>query len=159
MYHGSSIFMTIEHVATINGMEEKIIVCLDDVPLLQIQWCIFFSFLFFSYHSLTLIRFANQSAQFISVYSKGHTTAQAICANRKYHSHCTLPPEMIAYIKQSVSIWYIIPLLSISLTKYTSAMLYPPLFTCHANIYQFSVHSSTPQFNLSKFYTAISGFR
>src|SRR5712675_231543 len=95
---------TMKHMATINGIEEKIIACLDNVPLFQIQRCIFFSFLFFSYHSLTLIRFANQSALFILVYSKGHTAAQVICANRKYHSHCTLPLEMIAYIKQSVSI-------------------------------------------------------
>jgi len=146
--------MIIEHMVTINGMEEKVIVCLDNVPLLQIQ-----QYIFFSYHSLTLIRFANQSAQFISVYSKGHTATQVICANRKYHSHCTLLPEMITYIKQSIPIWYIIPLLPMSLTKYTSAMLYPPSFTCHANIYQFSVHGSTPQFNLSKFCTAILGFR
>src|SRR5712672_54812 len=100
MHYRSSFFMTMEHVATINGIQKKVIVCLDNVPLLQIQQCIFFSFLFFSYHSLTLIRFANQSALFISVYSKGHTTAQVIWANRKCYSHCTLPPEIIAYIKQ-----------------------------------------------------------
>jgi len=81
-------------MVTINGMEEKVIAYLDNVLLLQIQQCIFFS-----YHSLTLIRFANQLAWFISVYSKGHTAAQTICTNRKYHSHCTLLPEIITYIK------------------------------------------------------------
>ena len=58
-HHRSSFFITMKHMATINGIEEKIIACLDNVPLFQIQRCIFFSFLFFSYHSLTLIRFAN----------------------------------------------------------------------------------------------------
>jgi len=57
----------------------------------------------FPYLSLIiLIRFANRSAWFMSAYSEGLTGAQACWANKKYHGHHTLPPEMVAYIKQTV---------------------------------------------------------
>ncbi|KAI0070203.1 hypothetical protein K474DRAFT_1609121 [Panus rudis PR-1116 ss-1] len=69
---------------TLEEMEQKVTSCLDDVPLLQIR------------------RYANRSARFIHAYGEGLTGAQAAWANRKYHSHRTLPPEMVALVKQSV---------------------------------------------------------
>jgi len=73
-------------------------------------WCsptshlVVYSFLFSVYFSLTfiLIRFANQSAQFMSAYAEGLTSVQASWANRKYHGYRTLPPEIVAYIKQTI---------------------------------------------------------
>jgi hypothetical protein len=49
-----------------------------------------------------MIRYANRSARFISAYGEGLSGAQAGWANRKYHSHRTLPPEMVADIKKSI---------------------------------------------------------
>jgi hypothetical protein len=49
-----------------------------------------------------LSRYANRSARFISAYSEGLSGAQAIWANRKYHGHRTLPPDMVLEIKQNV---------------------------------------------------------
>jgi hypothetical protein len=93
-------FWVMARAVTIDGIEENVIVCLNDIPLLQIQrWVSFFCFLIIS---LILIRFANQSAQFILAYSEGLTSAQAIWANRTYHGHCMLPPEMVEEIRQSV---------------------------------------------------------
>ncbi|KAI0286505.1 hypothetical protein BC826DRAFT_917758, partial [Russula brevipes] len=69
---------------TINEMERKVIQCLDDIPLLHIR------------------HYANQSARFISAYHAGLSGSQAVWANRKYHSHRTLPPEIIAEVRRSV---------------------------------------------------------
>ncbi|KAI0280561.1 hypothetical protein BC826DRAFT_924333 [Russula brevipes] len=69
---------------TINEMERKVIQCLDDIPLLHIR------------------RYANRSARFISAYHAGLSGSQAVWANRKYHSHRTLPPEIIAEVRRSV---------------------------------------------------------
>ncbi|KAI0266630.1 hypothetical protein BGY98DRAFT_1069572 [Russula aff. rugulosa BPL654] len=71
--------------ATINEMEKKVIKCLEDVPLLHIR------------------RYANRSARFISAYHSGLSGSQAVWANRKYHSHRILPPEIIAEVKRSVA--------------------------------------------------------
>jgi hypothetical protein len=49
-----------------------------------------------------VISFANRSACFISAYGEGLSSAQASWANRKYHGHHILPPEMVAEIKKSV---------------------------------------------------------
>ena len=49
-----------------------------------------------------MIRYANRSAYFISAYGEGLSSAQAGWANRKYHSHHILPPEMVAEIKKSI---------------------------------------------------------
>jgi hypothetical protein len=46
--------------------------------------------------------YANWSAHFISAYQAGLSGSQAIWANRKYHSHRTLPPDIIAEVKRSV---------------------------------------------------------
>ncbi|KAJ7319112.1 hypothetical protein DFH08DRAFT_714292, partial [Mycena albidolilacea] len=40
-------------------------------------------------------RYANRSARFIYAYSEGLSGAQAAWANRRYHGHCTLPPEWL----------------------------------------------------------------
>ncbi|KAI0309112.1 hypothetical protein OF83DRAFT_1166911 [Amylostereum chailletii] len=70
--------------ATLEEIEEKMLHCLDDVPLLQIQ------------------RYANRSTRFIWGYGEGLTGAQAAWANKKYHGHRTLPPEMVAEVKLSI---------------------------------------------------------
>ncbi|KIJ28737.1 hypothetical protein M422DRAFT_189388 [Sphaerobolus stellatus SS14] len=61
----------------IQAMENNVLACLDQVPQIQI------------------LRYANRSARFISAYSQGLTGAQAVWANKKYHGHRTLPPEMV----------------------------------------------------------------
>ena len=49
-----------------------------------------------------VISFANRSARFISAYGEGLSGAQAGWANKKYHGHRVLPPEMVAEIKKSI---------------------------------------------------------
>ncbi|KIO21763.1 hypothetical protein M407DRAFT_28688 [Tulasnella calospora MUT 4182] len=49
---------------------------------------------------LSMVRFANRSAQFMSAYRQGLSGSQAAWANKKYHSHRTLPPELVAEIKE-----------------------------------------------------------
>jgi len=49
-----------------------------------------------------LCRFANQSAHFISAYRQGLSGAQAVWANKKYHGHYILPPDMITYMKEII---------------------------------------------------------
>ncbi|THV03691.1 hypothetical protein K435DRAFT_650814 [Dendrothele bispora CBS 962.96] len=63
--------------SSMQEMRGNVKACLDNVPLNQIR------------------RFANRSARFIHAYSEGLTGAQAAWANRSYHGHRTLPPEMI----------------------------------------------------------------
>jgi len=58
--------------------------CLDDIPLEQIR------------------RFANRSVRFISAYRQGLSGAQAAWANKKYHGHRVLPPDMIKLVKETV---------------------------------------------------------
>ncbi|KAI9439999.1 hypothetical protein H4582DRAFT_1773974, partial [Lactarius indigo] len=62
---------------TIKEMEKMVKESLDNVPLLQIQ------------------RFTNCSACFIAAYREGLLGTQVAWANKKYHSHCTLPPQCI----------------------------------------------------------------
>jgi hypothetical protein len=59
----------------------------------------FDSYLPSSWHSSS---YANRSARFVSAYRAGLSGSQAIWANRKYHSHRTLPPEIVAEVKRSV---------------------------------------------------------
>jgi hypothetical protein len=49
-----------------------------------------------------LCKFADRSACFISAYRQGLSGAQAAWANKKYHGHRILPPEMVALVKESV---------------------------------------------------------
>jgi len=63
------------------------------------------SFYFYYYYfSDILHRYANQAARFISAYGEGLSGTQAIWANKRYHGHHTLPPDMIAEIKKSVPV-------------------------------------------------------
>ncbi|KAF8588218.1 hypothetical protein K439DRAFT_1645622 [Ramaria rubella] len=68
----------------IKTMEDIMLACLDKVSHLQI------------------IRYGNRSACFLSAYSQGLTGAEAVWANRKYHSHRTLPPSMVEEVKLSL---------------------------------------------------------
>jgi len=61
----------------------------------------FFFYLFNSFPDI-LSRYANRSARFISAYGEGLSGAEAAWANKKYHGHRTLPPDMVAEIKKSV---------------------------------------------------------
>ncbi|KAL1745131.1 hypothetical protein HDZ31DRAFT_37083, partial [Schizophyllum fasciatum] len=47
-------------------------------------------------------RYANRSKRYIHAYEEGLTGAQAAWANRRYHSHRTLPPQIVAEVKASV---------------------------------------------------------
>ncbi|KAI0284112.1 hypothetical protein BC826DRAFT_920004, partial [Russula brevipes] len=47
-------------------------------------------------------RNANRLARFISAYHAGLSGSQAMWANKKYHSHRSLPPDIIAEVKRSV---------------------------------------------------------
>lgn len=47
-------------------------------------------------------RFANRLACFISAYHQGLSGAQATWANKKYHGHRILPPEMITLVKETI---------------------------------------------------------
>ena len=47
-------------------------------------------------------RYANRSARFISAYIQGLSGADAAWANKKYHRHRTLPPEMVKEAKNRV---------------------------------------------------------
>ncbi|KAF8809609.1 hypothetical protein BYT27DRAFT_7093654, partial [Phlegmacium glaucopus] len=49
--------------------------------------------------SYRLIRYANRAAQFISAYGQGLTGPEAAWANRKYHGHRILPPDMALKLK------------------------------------------------------------
>ena len=54
---------------------------------------------------MTLIfhRYANRAARFVNAYDQGLSGAQAAWANRKYHSHRTLPPDIIKEVKLSLA--------------------------------------------------------
>ena len=57
-----------------------------------------FKLLFLSY--LSSISYANRAARFISAYGQGLTGPEAAWANRKYHGHRTLPPDMALKLKK-----------------------------------------------------------
>ena len=45
-------------------------------------------------------RYANRSAHFINAYSQGLSGPEAAWANRKYHGHRCLPPDILADLKK-----------------------------------------------------------
>jgi hypothetical protein len=49
---------------------------------------------------LIIISYANRAARFISAYGQGLSGPEAAWANRKYHGHRTLPPEMATKLKK-----------------------------------------------------------
>jgi hypothetical protein len=81
-------------------MQKKMLGCLDDIPLEQIQRYVTIPF-FFS-ELKTVCRFANRSMCFISAYCQGLSGAQAAWANKKYHGHHMLPLDMVALVKKMV---------------------------------------------------------
>jgi hypothetical protein len=94
-------FRVAGHARTLDDMEKKVVACLDDVPLLQIRrFVCFLSPL--PVPCLIFHRFANRSARFINAYGAGLSGAQAAWANRKYHGHRTLLPDMVAQLRQSL---------------------------------------------------------
>src|SRR5258707_5663259 len=93
-------FCVAGHAKTLSEMEMKMLGCLDDIPLEQIRRCISTSFFILSLKYLC--RFADRSAHFISAYYQGLSGAQVVWANKKYHSHCVLPPDMTAMVKEMV---------------------------------------------------------
>jgi hypothetical protein len=95
-------FRTAGRGATIDEMKKKVLASLDDIPIEQIRRCAQTFFLLCSFLSYCIYRYANRSARFIHAYGEGLTGAQAAWANRKYHSHRTLLPDMIREIKDSL---------------------------------------------------------
>ena len=95
-------FQSMGHVATIADMEKIVKACLDDILILQIRRDVVLHS--FSCHSpsLCLSRYANRSVHFILAYGQGLFDAQAIWANQRYHRHHTLPPELVAQVRQSI---------------------------------------------------------
>ena len=53
-----------------------------------------------------LIRYANRAARFISAYGQGLTGPEAAWANRKYHRHRTLPPDIALKLKKEHKLKY-----------------------------------------------------
>jgi len=49
------------------------------------------------------LRFSNRSARFIDAYGQGLSGAEAAWANRRYHGHRSLPPEMAALARAEVA--------------------------------------------------------
>ncbi|KAJ7495659.1 hypothetical protein B0H11DRAFT_1716661, partial [Mycena galericulata] len=47
-------------------------------------------------------RYANHSARFIHGYTEGLSGDQAAWANRRYHRHRTLPPEMLRKAREAI---------------------------------------------------------
>jgi len=60
--------------------------------------CYFYSFILSTIYDL--ISYANRAARFISAYGQGLTGPEAAWANRKYHGHRTLPPDMALKLKK-----------------------------------------------------------
>ena len=89
--------------STINQLEKLMIKCLDDVPLIQIRRCVYLSLHHGEVLTMTL-RYANRSSRFMHAYHEGLTGAQAAWANKRYHSHRTLPPDMVESIKRSIAL-------------------------------------------------------
>ena len=85
---------------TAAAMKDTVRESLDSVPLIQIQRSI--SFVTFTSH-LIFSRFANHSAQFTTAYREGLSGAQASWANKRYHSHRTIPLQCIPSARDSVS--------------------------------------------------------
>ena len=88
------------HARTLDAMEKTMLHSLDNIPLEQIRRFVSF-FCFFS-GLVPVCRFADRSTCFISAYHQGLSGAQAIWANKKYHGHHVLPPDMVSLVKTVV---------------------------------------------------------
>ena len=51
------------------------------------------------FSDLITISYTNHAARFISAYGQGLSGPEAAWANRKYHGHQTLPPEVAKKLK------------------------------------------------------------
>jgi hypothetical protein len=84
-------------------MEQNVIACLEVIPQLQI---LRYVILFLAHKSslqntlYPLLRYANCAARFIDSYAQGLSGPEAAWANKKYHGHHTLPPDMAASLKK-----------------------------------------------------------
>jgi len=85
--------------SNVDGMEQRVLECLDDIPILQIRR--FVTLLNSAKQAHIESRYANRSARYIDAYSKGLTGADAIWANRKYRGHRTLPANILSEIKKA----------------------------------------------------------
>ena len=96
-------FRMVGHMATMDEMEQKIINCLDDIHSFKFsgESSTFFFSSYLPHHDI-FCSYTNQSVHFILAYHIGLTGSQAIWANKKYHSHRTLPPDVIAEVKCSL---------------------------------------------------------
>jgi hypothetical protein len=85
---------------TLDAMKTIMLRCLDDIPLEQIRRCVTAFFIILGLKPVC--RFANRSARFISAYRQGLSGAQAAWANKRYHGHRVLPPDMVALVKEAI---------------------------------------------------------
>ena len=85
---------------TLGEMETKMLACLNNVPLEQIQRYV--SSPLFIPGLKPLCRFADRSTCFIFMYCHSLSSVQAAWANKKYHGHRILPLDMMALVKEMV---------------------------------------------------------
>ena len=67
---------------------------------------VFMSSFDINFTNFKLSRYANRSARFIDAYAQGATGPIAVWANRKYHGHRTLPPEVLSKLKNEFHVKY-----------------------------------------------------
>jgi hypothetical protein len=86
---------------TMAEMRDNVRACLDDINLVSVRrWVCLCQLNYFVCTDKCGFRYANRSARFMSGYHQGLGGEHAMWANKKYHSHRSLPPEMVALIKQ-----------------------------------------------------------
>lgn len=96
------IYRTSPKTTDMKEMEENVKNSLDDVPVVQIRrWASSRTWCPAIFSDLILISYANRAARFISAYGQGLSGSEATWANRKYHGHRTLPPELATKLKMS----------------------------------------------------------
>ena len=60
----------------------------------------YYTIFYFNFANFSpILRYTNQLARFIDAYAQGATGPIAVWANRKYHGHRTLPPEIFNKLK------------------------------------------------------------
>ena len=94
------LYQSTAKTADMDAMERNVLVCLDEVPLLQIR----------RYVTKKKCRgsaeldhrYVNRSARFISAYAQGLSGSEVVWANRKYHGHRTLPAHIVQDIENAL---------------------------------------------------------
>ncbi|KZT32519.1 hypothetical protein SISSUDRAFT_1072510 [Sistotremastrum suecicum HHB10207 ss-3] len=79
------VYRMYEIASTEDEMEANVIQALESVTVEMMQ------------------RFSERSARFIDSYRQGLTGSAAVWANKKYHGHCKLPPNMKALAEKAVA--------------------------------------------------------